>query len=238
LKNQIVECLSVDNLAFPPLKNALAEPNGLLAVGGDLSVERLQAAYQAGVFPWYSDGEPIMWWSPDPRGIIYTEQLQINRTLRKILKQQNFTVTVNQAFDQVIDYCADAPFRKEETWIVDDMLNAYQNLHDNGIAHSIEVWMNGELAGGLYGVAINGYFSGESMFYRQSNGSKIALVYLTQLLKSQGIALIDCQMLNPFLENMGCVEVPRSQFIEMQQKALSIKLPQNFWISRQLNNNN
>ncbi len=234
MKNQIIEQLNVDSLAFPPLKNALADPNGLLAFGGDLSVERLQKAYQSGIFPWYSDGEPIMWWSPDPRGVIYTNQLPINRTLRKILKQQNFTVTLNQAFDQVIDYCADAPFRKEETWIVDDMQLAYQNLHKHGLAHSIEVWIDDELAGGLYGVAINGYFSGESMFYRKSNGSKIALVYLNELLKSQGIQFIDCQMLNPFLENMGCIEVPRSQFVAIKEKALAIKLPSNFWLPRQL----
>lgn len=234
MKNQIIELLNDDNLDFPPLKNALAEPNGLLAVGGDLSVKRLQAAYQAGIFPWYSDGDPIMWWSPDPRGIILIEKLRINKTLRKVLKQKNFTVTLNQAFDRVINYCADAPFRKEETWIVDEMLYAYQNLHKNGIAHSIEVWMDGELSGGLYGVAINGYFSGESMFYNKSNGSKIALVYLSVLLKSHNIPLIDCQMLNPFLENMGCLEVPRSQFIAIQEKALSIILPPDFWLPRQL----
>jgi leucyl/phenylalanyl-tRNA--protein transferase len=234
LSNQIVELLSDDNLDFPALKNALADPNGLLAVGGDLSVERLKAAYQSGVFPWYSDGDPIMWWSPDPRGIILTDQLRINRTLRKIVKQQHFTVTLNQAFDRVITYCADAPFRKEETWIVDEMLNAYQNLHHHGVAHSIEVWMDGELAGGLYGVAINGYFSGESMFYRKSNGSKIALIYLSELLKSQNISLIDCQMLNPFLEDMGCIEVQRSTFLTLQEKALSIILPTDFWLPRQL----
>jgi len=234
LKNQVIKLLTVDNLAFPPVENALTEPNGLLAVGGDLSVERLQSAYQSGVFPWYSDGDSIMWWSPDPRGIILIDQLRINRTLRKVLKQQNFTVTLNHAFDRVIKFCADAPFRKEETWIVDEMLQAYQNLHNHGVAHSIEVWMDGELAGGLYGVAINGYFSGESMFYRKNNGSKIALIYLSQLLKSQNISLIDCQMLNPFLEDMGCIEIPRSHFISLQAKALSISLPPNFWLPRQL----
>jgi leucyl/phenylalanyl-tRNA--protein transferase len=234
LNNQIIKLLNIDNLVFPPLQNALDEPNGLLAFGGDLSVARLQSAYRSGIFPWYSDGEPIMWWSPDPRGIILTDQLRINRTLRKVLKQQNFTVTLNQAFNRVINYCADAPFRKEETWIVDDMLAAYQQLHDHGIAHSIEVWMDGELAGGLYGVAINGCFSGESMFYRKSNGSKIALVYLNKLLKNQNIPLIDCQMLNPFLEDMGCIEIPRSQYMALQATALSVSLPSDFWLPRQL----
>lgn len=234
MNKQIIELLDVDSLTFPPLTNALSEPNGLLALGGDLSLERLQSAYSTGVFPWYSDGEPIMWWSPDPRGVIYIEQLLINRTLRKVLKQKKFTVTLNQAFDRVIHYCADAPFRKEETWIVNDMLRAYQNLHKNGIAHSIEVWMDGDLAGGLYGVAINGYFSGESMFYLKSNGSKIALVYLSELLKAQNIQFIDCQMLNPFLENMGCIEIPRLKFTHLQKDALSIKLPNDFWLPRQL----
>lgn len=234
MKNQIIELLELDNLAFPPLKNALKEPNGLLAIGGDLSVNRLQSAYRSGIFPWYSDGEPIMWWSPEPRGIIHLDQLHINRTLRKIIKQQNFKVTLNQAFDRVINYCADAPFRKEETWIVDDMLNAYQNLHRHGIAHSIEVWMNDELAGGLYGVAINGYFSGESMFYRQSNGSKIAITYLHELLKSQNIPFIDCQMLNPFLQDMGGIEVSRAKYIKLQEQALAIQLPLDFWRPRQL----
>jgi leucyl/phenylalanyl-tRNA--protein transferase len=234
LKNQIIELLAVDSLAFPPLENAIKDPNGLLAFGGDLSVARLESAYRSGIFPWYSDGEPIMWWSPDPRGIILTDQLRINRTLRKVIKQQNFTVTLNQAFDRVIHYCADAPFRKEETWIVDEMLRAYQSLHKHGAAHSIEVWIDDELAGGLYGVAINGFFSGESMFYRKNNASKIALAYLNGLLKSQNIPLIDCQMLNPFLENMGCIEVPRSEFLILKEKALSISLPAEFWLPRQL----
>jgi len=234
LNNQIIELLEVDNLAFPPLKNALKEPNGLLAIGGDLSVKRLQSAYRSGIFPWYSDGEPIMWWSPEPRGIIHIDHLRINRTLRKVINQQKFKVTLNKAFDRVINYCADAPFRKEETWIVDDMLNAYQNLHKHGIAHSIEVWMDDELAGGLYGVAINGYFSGESMFYRQSNASKIAMTYLHQLLKSQNIPFIDCQMLNPFLQDMGCVEVPRANYMALQKEALAIELPLDFWRPREL----
>jgi len=235
LKNQIVELLAVDNLDFPPLENAFEDPNGLLALGGDLSVARLKSAYRSGIFPWYSDGEPIMWWSPDPRGIILTDQLHVNRTLRKVLKQQKFTVTLNQAFDRVIHYCADAPFRKEETWIVDVMLRAYQNLHKHGLAHSIEVWIDDELAGGLYGVAINGYFSGESMFYRKNNASKIALAYLNELLKSQNIPLIDCQMLNPFLDKMGCIEVPRSEFLNLKEKALSVSLPAEFWLPRKLN---
>jgi leucyl/phenylalanyl-tRNA--protein transferase len=229
-----IQRLSADSLFFPATNNALEDPNGLLAYGGDLSTERLKSAYQAGIFPWFSDGEPIMWWSPNPRAIIPINEIRINRTLRKILKQKTFSVTVNQAFDQVIDYCADAPFRKEGTWIVDQMRAAYKRLHIEGFAHSIEVWMDGELAGGLYGVAINGAFSGESMFYRKSNASKIALVYLAELLKAQNIEIIDCQMQNPFLEDMGCKEVSRDDFIHLQQKSLATRLTNNCWQPREL----
>lgn len=233
--SQTLELLNNESLAFPPLKNALAEPNGLLAFGGDLSVERLKKAYSQGIFPWYSDTDPIMWWSPDPRAIITTSSLKINRTLRKVLKQNRFSVSVNKAFNEVITLCADAPFRKEGTWIVTDMVNAYKKLHQQGYAHSIEVWQNNELVGGLYGVAINGYFSGESMFYKVSNASKVALVSLSQYLKNLNITMIDCQMLNPFLEDMGCFEVSREDFIKEQQKHLLIPIPYDFWQPKEIN---
>ena len=226
--------LSSDSSTFPALSDALTEPNGLLAFGDDLSAERIIQAYQQGIFPWFSDGDPVMWWSPNPRALINISQLKINKTLKKILKRQQFTVTLNQDFQQVIALCADAPFRTEETWIVDPMLIAYKELHRQGKAHSIEVWQKDQLVGGLYGVAINGYFSGESMFYRESNASKVALVYLAQLLSSINVELIDCQLLNPFLASMGCVEISRTQFIEQQQKAISIIPPQEFWQTRQL----
>lgn len=227
--------LSSSSSTFPSLSNALTEPNGLLAFGDDLSPERIIQAYQLGIFPWFSDGEPVMWWSPDPRAIINISELNINKTLQKVLKRKLFNVTVNQSFDEVIELCADAPFRREETWIVNPMLLAYKELHRRGIAHSIEVWHNKQLVGGLYGVAINGYFSGESMFYRQSNASKVALVYLAKLLKSIDITLIDCQLLNPFLASMGCIEVSRYQFIKAQSLAKSIIPPANFWQPQQLN---
>lgn len=232
--SQTLELLDNKRLAFPPLKNALIEPNGLLAYGGDLSVKRLVSAYQHGAFPWYSDNDPIMWWSPDPRAIINTSSIKINRTLRKVLKQKHYTISINKAFNDVIDLCADAPFRKEGTWIVTDMTNAYKQLHSQGYAHSIEVWQNNELVGGLYGVAVNGYFSGESMFYKVSNASKIALVSLAQHLKSINIHMIDCQMLNPFLADMGCYEVSRDEFIKQQQKHLDIAVPSNFWHAKEL----
>jgi leucyl/phenylalanyl-tRNA--protein transferase len=232
--SKAIHPLVMGSLTFPPLENALDEPNGLLAFGGDLTNKRIISAYTNGIFPWFSEGEPIMWWSPNPRAVIFNNDIIINRTLRKVLKQKKFTVTLNKSFEQVIELCADAPFRKEGTWIIPEMLEAYVSLHKNGIAHSIEVWMNDELAGGLYGVAINGYFSGESMFYRQSNASKIALVYLSALLKDQGIEMIDCQMLNPFLEDMGCIEIDRNAFINKKDKAITIQLEHEFWQSRQL----
>jgi leucyl/phenylalanyl-tRNA--protein transferase len=232
--SQTLQQLTMDSLAFPPLGNALTEPNGLLAFGGDLSVDRLCNAYRNGIFPWYSDADPIMWWSPNPRAIINTSSIRINKTLRKFLKQTTFQVTINQAFEEIIEFCADAPFRQDDTWIVDDMMSAYIRLHNDGHAHSIEVWDNEALVGGLYGVAINGYFSGESMFYRASNASKVALVYLAKHLESVGITLIDCQLTNPFLEDMGCYEVSRAEFINLQHQHLSIELPADFWQTKGL----
>lgn len=232
--NEAIPWLSLDSSTFPDLSTALTDPNGLLAFGDDLTPSRIFQAYQQGIFPWFSDGDPVMWWSPDPRAIIDISQLKINKTLKKILKKREFTVTLNKSFKQVIDYCADAPFRTEETWIVQPMLTAYNALHNEGKAHSIEVWLEDELVGGLYGVAVNGYFSGESMFYTQSNASKVALVYLANLLQSAGVNLIDCQMLNPFLESMGCIEVSRAQFIVQQRRAKNINMPDNFWLPRQL----
>jgi leucyl/phenylalanyl-tRNA--protein transferase len=231
---QTIPLLSSDSLIFPPVNNALNDPNGLLAFGGDLSTKRLARAYSLGIFPWFSEGEAIMWWSPDPRAIIFCNEIKINKTLKKQLKKQLFTVTLNNAFDEVIELCADAPFRKEGTWIVDEMIEAYKTMHQQGLAHSIEVWFKGELVGGLYGVAINGYFSGESMFYIQSNASKTALVYLIELLKSQNIEFLDCQMLNPFLTDMGCIDILREDFIHLKQHSLKKILPNEFWQPRQL----
>lgn len=222
------------SLAFPPLEQALTEPNGLLAIGGNLSCKRLISAYSQGIFPWFSEGDPIMWWSPSPRAIIPVDDIRINRTLKKTLNRKTFNVTLNQAFDQVIDACADAPFRTEETWIVDEMLAAYKALHQQGSAHSIEVWQGEHLVGGLYGIAVNGFFSGESMFYRQSNASKVALVHLAKLLSSLNINFIDCQLLNPFLADMGCIEIDRKTFIQGQQTAITKVVPENFWQKRSL----
>jgi leucyl/phenylalanyl-tRNA--protein transferase len=230
--------LDNDNLTFPPLNLALTDPNGLLAIGGDLSVERLKTAYRKGIFPWYSEHDPLMWWSPNPRAIIPIDQLRVNRTLRKAINKAPYRITLNKQFAQVIDFCADAPFRQDGTWIVDDMQAAYIALHQKGYAHSIEVWQdhqpdNGqaysELVGGLYGVAINGFFSGESMFYTQANASKFALVALARILKSINVQFIDCQLLNPFLEDMGAIEIGRAKFITLKESAIAISVPSDFW---------
>lgn len=228
-----------NSLAFPPIEHALTEPNGLLAVGGDLQPKRLLNAYQQGIFPWFSENDPLLWWSPNPRAIIKLDDLRINRTLRKALKKSPYKITLNNAFEEVIAYCADAPFRDDGTWILPEMQSAYVNLHQLGFAHSIEVWQTNDLnhpklVGGLYGVAINGYFSGESMFYTSPNASKFALVALSDLLRTMDINFIDCQLLNNFLENMGAIEITRENFVALKQTAINTKIQADFWQPREL----
>lgn len=224
--------LEQESLNFPPPNSALSDPNGLLAIGGDLSLQRLIKAYSLGIFPWYNKEQPILWWCPTPRAIIQTDKLIINKTTRKFLKKTDYTVSINCAFEQVIDHCADAPFRKDGTWITDEMKQAYINLFKAGYAQSVEIWHQQELIGGLYGIAINGYFSGESMFYKKDNASKLALITLNQLLKSEKITFIDCQIENPFLNSMGCIEISREQFIAIKNNAIKMTLPENFWQPR------
>lgn len=231
---QIIYQLSDDDLTFPSPELALTDPNGLLAIAGDLSTQRLINAYHDGIFPWYSEGEPIMWWSPDPRAIISFDHLKINKTLKKIIKRSPYKITLNNAFEEVIALCADAPFRSDSTWIVDEMEAAYIELHKSGYAHSIEVWDDNQLVGGLYGVAINGFFSGESMFYLKSNASKLALVSIVQHLKTIGVNFIDCQLTNPFLASMGCSEISRSNFIHNKAQQLRINVPEGFWSPKAL----
>ena len=230
--------LSTSSLAFPPLHCALDEPNGLLAIGGDLSAARLINAYQQGIFPWFSDDEPLMWWSPNPRAIIKLTELRINRSLRKAVNKSPYTITLNTDFNRVIQFCANAPFRTEATWIVPKMQAAYVHLHQLGYAHSIEVWQqesgNNVLVGGLYGVAINGFFSGESMFYKAGNASKFALLALAKLLSTIKVNFIDCQLLNPFLKEMGASEISRTDFINHKETAINKIVPENFWKAREL----
>lgn len=235
--------LNEDNFIFPPVSLALTEPNGLLAVGGDLQSKRLISAYSQGIFPWFSEDDPLMWWSPDPRAIINRNDLRINKTLRKVIRKAPYTITLNTAFEQVIKQCANALFRDDGTWILPKMQSAYINLHKLGFAHSIEVWQtinddktqpNKILVGGLYGVAINGLFSGESMFYSKANASKLALIALSNLLHSIKIDFIDCQLLNPFLADMGAVEVSRNDFILRKQMVINKPIKKNFWMSKEL----
>ncbi len=203
---------------FPDVALALREPDGLLAAGGDLSPARILAAYRQGIFPWYSEGQPILWWSPDPRAVLFPEQLKISRSLRKRLKKAPFEVTLDRAFAQVMAGCA-APRKGESgTWITQQMKQAYQQLHRAGVAHSVECWEGGVLVGGLYGIAIGRVFFGESMFSRCSDASKVALVHLVSVLRSRGFELIDCQVATAHLASLGAVSVPRIQFVRMVRR--------------------
>ena len=202
-----------DDIAFP--EPELSREDGLLAVGGDLSIERLILAYRMGIFPWYSRGEPILWWSPDPRLVLYPESLHISRSLMKSLKQGRFTVTLDQNFSRVIAACADTPRENQPgTWITTDMMDAYCRLHEAGFAHSVEVWDQGELAGGLYGISLGKCFFGESMFHRASDASKVGLFHLAGRLRDRGFALCDIQMLTPATEQLGAIEIPRAKYLQ------------------------
>jgi len=198
---------------FPPVSRALDEPPGLLAAGGDLLPERVMAAYRRGIFPWYSPGEPVMWWSPDPREVLFPAEVHVSRSLRRVLLRETFTVTENQDFPAVIAGCAATRSQAAGTWITAEMQAAYLQLHQLGAAASIEVWSGRELVGGLYGVRSGRVFSGESMFSRRDNASKVALVWASRHCAERGIALIDCQMPSAHLRSMGSRPIPRSEFL-------------------------
>lgn len=197
---------------FPPTHLALDHPNGLLAAGGDLSPERLLNAYRRGIFPWYSEGDPILWWSPAPRCVIYPEQVHLSRRTRRRFNTGRYRLTLNSGFERVIHECAESRARNEGTWITQHMEAAYIQLHRMGHAHSLEVWLGDELVGGIYGLAIGAVFYGESMFSASTDGSKIALVALCNVLSESGIDLLDCQVGNPHLYRMGAVDVSRETF--------------------------
>ena len=200
---------------FPDVSLAEREPDGLLAVGGDLSVARLVNAYRHGIFPWFGPGDPILWWSPDPRTILLPAEVRVSRSLKKTLKRGALTVSLDRAFDQVISACAEPRPDSGGTWLVPEMIAAYRRLHRHGFAHSVEVWHQGALAGGLYGVAIGGVFFGESMFTRVTDASKLALVHLCRTLEEWGYGLIDCQVLTGHLLRMGAVQIPRAEFVDL-----------------------
>jgi leucyl/phenylalanyl-tRNA--protein transferase len=199
--------------AFPDAKQALQDPNGLLAFGGDLSVDRLLQAYNQGIFPWFSEGEPILWWSPDPRGVVYVANYTPHKSLKKHIRKNAFKITVNYAFDTVIKHCAHVPRMDQGTWITNKMLTAYKKLHQAGYAHSIEVWDKEALIGGLYGVFVRNTFCGESMFSLQSNASKVAFHYLIEFLQQHHVPWVDCQMQNRHLASLGCISISRADFL-------------------------
>ena len=201
------------DLIFPPVQ--LANEDGLLAVGGDLSLERLLLAYKSGIFPWYNPGEPIIWYSPNKRMVLFPKDLKVSKSMRQLIKKNKFKVTFNQNFEAVISNCKTIEREGQGgTWITDEMQEAYINLFKQGIAKSVEVWLEGELVGGLYGVDLGTVFCGESMFSKVSNTSKLAFIYLVKKLEKENYKLIDCQVYNPHLESLGAGEISREEFLK------------------------
>lgn len=217
-----------DTIEFPPPH--LASEDGLLAVGGDLSQKRLLLAYHMGIFPWFSNNEPILWWSPDPRLVLYPHEIKISKTLKKIIKKDVFRVTMDLAFNEVINHCSQVRLKKNQgTWIIEDIIEAYCRLHESGFAHSVEVWHQGELAGGLYGVSLGKCFFGESMFTRISNASNIALVKLVEYLKKLSFDMIDCQVATEHLTRFGARQIPRIRFLNQLEKSLKAPTIKGKW---------
>lgn len=217
------------DLRFPPVD--LASPEGLLAIGGDLRAERLLAAYREGIFPWYNDGQPILWWSPDPRAVLFPAQLRVTRSLAKTLRRGHYTVTLDRCFADVMQHCA-GPRPKNPaggTWITSQMLEAYVRLHEQGYAHSVETWRAEELIGGLYGVALGGVFFGESMFSRATDASKVALVYIVRQLQRWGFSLVDCQLPTPHLESLGAQSIRRRDYLAFLAAGLQLPARRGPW---------
>ncbi|SNR75267.1 leucyl/phenylalanyl-tRNA--protein transferase [Methylobacillus rhizosphaerae] len=212
LPGGLVRILQSDT-PFPALEDALQNPNGLVAIGGNLDAQRLLSAYHQGIFPWFSEGEPILWWSPDPRMVLFPDELKISKSLDKRLRKQDFEIRFNSAFSAVISACAATPRPgQDSTWITEDIMQAYCELHHLGYAHSAETWIDGKLVGGLYGIQLGKMFFGESMFHHATDASKLAFVHMVQKLQSQGCELIDCQMKTQHLASLGAREIPRSEF--------------------------
>lgn len=208
-----------ERISFPPAH--FASKNGLLAIGGDLSASRLLMAYRMGIFPWFSETDPILWWSPDPRLVLFPSEIRVSRRLCRTIRRGGFTVTADTVFDRVIDECARVRVENgDQTWLVDDMISAYIGLHEMGYAHSIETWHEGRLAGGLYGMSLGGVFFGESMFTHVSNASKTALVALCEHLRERDVDMIDCQVTTDHLLRMGAREIPRKNFLKKLEAAM------------------
>lgn len=215
--------------AFPPVASAMREPDGLLCAGGDLSTARLLEAYRRGIFPWYSLGQPILWWSPDPRSVLFPAEFKVSRSLAKSARNRGFEVTFDRDFAAVMRNCSDSDLRPEGTWISPAMMAAYQALHDLGYAHSVETWRDGRLVGGLYGVALGRVFFGESMFSLERDASKVALKRLVESCLARGVGLIDCQVASLHLASLGAREIPRREFVARLQSAISALEPQGTW---------
>jgi leucyl/phenylalanyl-tRNA--protein transferase len=209
------------NISFPPVEQALRSPNGLLAAGGDLSTARLLEAYRHGIFPWFNEGEPILWWSPDPRMVLFPQEFKVSHSLLKTLRNGRHEVLFDTSFEQVMRACAAPREGASGTWIHEEMITSYCELHRLGYAHSVETWMDGELVGGLYGMALGRMFYGESMFSRRPNASKIALAHLAAQLKKWNFGMIDCQMNTPHLASLGAREIPRKEFIARLQDLIN-----------------
>lgn len=215
--------------AFPDIADALTEPDGLLAAGGDLSAERLLAAYARGIFPWFEEGQPILWWSPDPRCVLAPADLHVSRRLRQEIRSSRAELRFNTAFDRVVRACAGKRRSQQGTWITSDMIRAYQNLHDTGWAHSAEIWDDDELIGGVYGLGIGRVFFGESMFSARSNASKMALLGLTGHMLAQDLELLDCQVASPHLFTLGAKMIPRVEFAALLATACDPPVRQEHW---------
>jgi leucyl/phenylalanyl-tRNA--protein transferase len=220
--------------AFPSPELALTDPNGLLAIGGDLRPERLLTAYYNGIFPWFNAEDPILWWSPDPRAVFVLGQVHISASLRKYLKKQAWRITINHAFTDVMAGCAQPRSKQSGTWISHEIQMAYRELHHNGHAHSIEVWQGERLIGGLYGLAIGQVFCGESMFHRQTNASKAAMAALQQHLLQMGFKLIDAQVMNPHLESLGAKPIKRLEFIHLLCQLRDNPVNPNAWVAKEV----
>jgi len=207
--------LDAHSVEFPPIEQALDDPNGLLAFGGDLRPERILAAYRRGIFPWYQEGEPILWWSPQPRAVLFPERIHISRSLRRVLRRREFEISMDRCFADVMRECGAPTENRPRTWITNAMRRAYGELHRLGHAHSIEAWQDGALVGGMYGIALGRVFFGESMFSRVANASKVALVHLCGQLRQWGFAVIDCQVSSNHLRTMGACEIRRAEFQQL-----------------------
>ena len=219
------------NQPFPPIDSALAEPNGLLAAGGGLSPERVVGAYRRGIFPWYSEGQPVLWWSPDPRMVLFTAEFRVRRSLAKRVRQHRFEIRLDTAFERVIRACAEPRPGQDGTWITESMIRTYVALHRRGVAHSVEAWRDGELAGGLYGIALGRVFFGESMFARETDASKVALVHLVAKLGRDGVPLVDCQQETTHLAGFGARPISRLAFAALLAQLIHSDAPPAPWIA-------